>query len=150
MKISRLSATLLLLGSLTLGLADDTSASTSVNEQITAIQNASSVEERKSLVNEFKTTLLTLDSKERAVAVEQFQNAMQENSAMMIQTQIKTQARVQSRATNMTNQAMNTQMMDTQMMAAPNAISQSFTPTSAAAAPTQMVSNMQGGFMGRK
>jgi hypothetical protein len=41
-------------------------------------------------------------------------------------------------------------MMDTQMMAAPNAISQSFTPTSAAAAPTQMVSNTQGGFMGRK
>jgi len=100
MKVLRLSAALLLLGSLTLSLAD----TPTVDEQISAIENATTVEERTDLVNEFKTTLSTLSVEDRAAAVEQLQSVMQD-SGLMMQTQTRTQARVQARQGEMMNNA---------------------------------------------
>ncbi|MDY0117426.1 MAG: hypothetical protein RBR59_07620 [Sulfurimonadaceae bacterium] len=85
MKTLKLSATLMLLGALSVGMAQ------TIDEQITAIQNASP-EERVTLVNEFKTTLSTLSSEERAEAIAQLRASMPTDTTRT-QTQTKTKER---------------------------------------------------------
>lgn len=98
MKILKLSATLMLLGGLTLGI------SATIDEQIAAIQ-AASAEKRASLVNEFKTTLSTLGEEDRAAAIDQLKSTMQVNGE---QLQTKTQTRDRSRVNQM-NETQNRQ-----------------------------------------
>ncbi len=87
MKTLRLSAILLLLGTLTLGMAE-----VSVDDQISAIVNAAP-EERVALVNDFKETLSTMSEEDRAIAIAQ----MRENMAGTgEQTQTRTQTRQRS------------------------------------------------------
>ncbi len=82
MKIVTLSATaLMLLGTLTLGMADDIS----VDEQITAIQEAPAGE-RVQMMNQFKQRLATMNEADREAAITQLRT----------QTQTRTQARVES------------------------------------------------------
>ena len=78
MKAITLSATLMLLGSLTLAMADVT-----VDEQITAIKNAPA-QERVQLMNQFKERLATMNESEREAAIKQ------------LRTQTQTQSRLQS------------------------------------------------------
>jgi hypothetical protein len=81
MKVITLSATaLMLLGTLTLGMADEIS----VDEQITAIQEAPA-QERVQLMNQFKERLATMNADEREAAITQLRT----------QTQTQTQARLQ-------------------------------------------------------
>ena len=81
MKAITLSATaLMLLGTLTLGIADEIS----VDAQITAIQEAPAGE-RVQLMNQFKERLATMNAGEREAAITQLRT----------QTQTQTQARLQ-------------------------------------------------------
>ncbi len=98
MKTLRLSATLLLLGTLTLGMAE-----TTVDAQITAIQNATTDEERVELVNEFKATLSTLSDEERTAAIDELKTTMQADGTAL-QTQMQTRTQQRSRM-NQTDEA---------------------------------------------
>ena len=83
MKTITLSATaLMLLGTLTLGMANEIS----VDEQITAIQEAPA-QERVQLMNQFKTRLATMNESEREAAITQLRT----------QTKTQTQARLQEK-----------------------------------------------------
>ncbi len=71
MKTMTLSAaTLMLLGTLTLGMAEDTTTGMTVDEQITAIKNAPA-QERVRLMNQFKVRLATMNEAEREAAITQ-------------------------------------------------------------------------------
>ena len=84
MKAITLSVTaLMLLGTLTVGMADDIS----VDEQITAIQEAPA-QERIKLMNQFKTHLATMNESEREEAITQLRT----------QTKTQTQARLQEKS----------------------------------------------------
>ncbi len=73
MKAITLSATtLILLGTLTLGIADEIS----VDAQITAIQEAPA-QERVQLMNQFKTRLTTMNESEREAAITQLRTQIQ-------------------------------------------------------------------------
>ncbi|MBU0719868.1 hypothetical protein KJ877_00855 [bacterium] len=110
MRTLNLSATLMLLGTLTLGLAD-----TSVDAQIAEIQNASA-EDRVALVNAFKTTMSTLSAEDRAVAIAQFRESMQADGAEL-KTQTQTQTQTQARERLRVNQMEQTEdMLRGQMM----------------------------------
>ncbi|QOY51852.1 hypothetical protein [Candidatus Sulfurimonas baltica] len=98
MKTLSISATLLLLGTLTLGL------SATVDEQIRAIEAATTTQDRVRLVNEFKTTLSTMSEQERAVAIDQFRSTMQADAEQV-------QTRTQTRERNRLNQMDETQVM---------------------------------------
>ena len=92
-------AALALLGTLTLGMAEETaSANTSIDAKITAIENAKTPEQRVKLMNEFKTTVSTLSQEDRAAAVEQLRATMQANGE---QTQTRTQLKERSRVAQM-------------------------------------------------
>ena len=88
MKTLGLTATLMLLGTLTLATADVV-----VDEQIAAIA-AATPEERVILVNDFKETLSTMNDEERAAAIEQMRATMAETGE---QVQTQTQTRQRSR-----------------------------------------------------
>lgn len=92
MKTLPIGATLLLLGTLTLGM------STTVDEQIGAIEAATTTQERVRLVNEFKTTLSTMSEQERAAAIDQLRTTMQADGE---QVQTRTQTRERSRLNQM-------------------------------------------------
>ncbi len=100
MKTLRLVATLALLGTLTLGMAEDVTAepaeNLTVDEQITAIINATP-EERVDLVNDFKVTLSTLSDEERAAAIDQLRSSI-EPSADQVQMQAQTQTQTRQRS----------------------------------------------------
>lgn len=82
MKAITLSATaLMLLGTLTLGMAEDVVTDVTVDEQITAIQEAPA-QERVRMMNQFKERLATMNETEREAAITQ------------LRTQTQTQARV--------------------------------------------------------
>jgi len=100
MKTLRLIATLMLFGSLTLGMAEAT-----IDEQISAIQSATP-EERVTLVNEFKETLSALSTEERTEAITQLRSTMSEDGEAL-QTQTQTKMRIRSRE----NQAEQTEDM---------------------------------------
>ena len=88
MKTLGLAATLMLLGTLTLSMAD-----TTVDEQIAAIA-AATPEERVALVNGFKETLSTMNNNERAAAIAQMRSSMSSTGEQM---QTQTQTRLKSR-----------------------------------------------------
>ncbi len=121
MNTLRLGATLLLLGSLTLGVAEETTNDTetssqnqestqttestestqndgSVDAQITAIGNAKTQEQRVALMNEFKTTISTLSNEDRTVAIAQLRSSMSSDGAQM---QNSMQTRERSREAQM-------------------------------------------------
>lgn len=86
MKVLKLSATLALLGVLTLGMAE-----TTVDEQIAAIQSASD-EERVELMNEFKENLSTLSEEDRAEAISQLRSNV-DGDGEHIRTHTRTRTR---------------------------------------------------------
>lgn len=75
-------AALMLLGTLTLGMAEDVATDITVDDQITAIQEAPA-QERVRLMNQFKTRLATMNEADREAAITQLRT----------QTQAQTQAR---------------------------------------------------------
>lgn len=93
MKAITLSATLMLLGSLTLGMADAT-----IDEQITAIKNAPA-QERVQLMNQFKERLATMNASEREAAIKQLRTQVQtrqqsdDNEGEQLKTRTQTQER---------------------------------------------------------
>ncbi len=90
MKALKLTAVLVLLGSLTLSMADVT-----VDAQITAIQSATTDEERVELVNDFKETLSTLSDEERTAAIDELRTTMQaDGTALQMQTQTRQRSRM--------------------------------------------------------
>ena len=93
MNILKLSATLMLLGTLTLGMA------ATIDEQIAAIGDATP-EDRVVLVNEFKETLAALSAEERAEAIAQLRASMSEDGEQL-QTQTRTRTRERSRVNQM-------------------------------------------------
>jgi hypothetical protein len=108
MKTSQLTATLLLLGTLTLGFAD-----AAIDAQIEAIKNATP-EERPTLVNEFKTTVSSLNDEERAAAIAQLQATMQ-GEGLQTRTQTQTQAKTQTK-TQLKENAQTQQMQQMKTM----------------------------------
>jgi hypothetical protein len=101
MKAITLSATLMLLGSLTLAMADVT-----VDEQITAIKNAPA-QERVQLMNQFKERLATMNASEREAAIKQLRTQTQTQSHLQSgeeegdQLQMRTQTQERSRVNQM-------------------------------------------------
>ncbi|MDQ1263422.1 MAG: hypothetical protein QG559_423 [Campylobacterota bacterium] len=75
MKGIKISATLMLLGTLMSGMAQS-----SVDAQIEAIKNTTSEQERVKLMNEFKTTLTTLSQEEIDVAVDKLMLSLDQQS----------------------------------------------------------------------
>lgn len=96
MKVLKLSATLALLGSLTLGMAEIT-----IDEQIDAIKSAPA-QERVRLMNQFKINLSTLSEAQREEAISQ------------LRTQTQTQTRTRS-SENYQQHTENVQQMQYQM-----------------------------------
>jgi len=83
MKTLNLAATLMLLGTLTLGF------SATIDEQIAAITSASA-DERVELVNEFKETLSTLSDEDRVAAITLLRESVDQDGN---QLQMRTQTR---------------------------------------------------------
>ena len=144
-----------LLGTLTLGMAEDT-ASTSINvdAQISAIENAKTQEQRVALVNEFKTNISTLSKEDRTIAIEQLRSTMQANGE---RTQTRAQVRERTRIAQMEeNENMQTQQQMNQHRAASQAMGQGMMSGGASAgishgtsgASTSHNSNTQNNFMG--
>ncbi|MDA3946608.1 MAG: hypothetical protein PF439_08020 [Helicobacteraceae bacterium] len=69
-------AALMLLGTLTLGMAEDVATDITVDEQITEIQNAPA-QERVRLMNQFKTRLATMNEADREEAITQLRTQTQ-------------------------------------------------------------------------
>jgi hypothetical protein len=89
MKTVKLSAVLLLLGSL-----NSLFAEVNVDAQIEALKTATP-QERVRLMNEFKTTLSTLSQEEREAAIEQFRSSMDvENKQIQSKERIRERIRV--------------------------------------------------------
>lgn len=126
MKTLTLTVSLLLIGSLSLASA------ATIDEQITAIVNASP-QERVELINAFKTEVAAMNEQERAAAIAQLRSSMQTNGAMMqreaqTRTQTETKTHMQERLEQPQNGSTQTQMMQ-QHQAAGQAIHQN-TPAS--------------------
>lgn len=114
MKTLRLSATLMLLGGLTLGMAE-----VSVDAQIAAI-NGASTQERVRLMNEFKTTLSTLSQEEREAAIEKLRSGIATDGE---QSKVRERTRERVRVNQMDetkegqeNQRMNQNQVGSQFM----------------------------------
>jgi hypothetical protein len=103
MKTFKITAVMVLLGALTLSVADD-----AIDTQISEI-NAASAQEKVQLMNQFKLKLSTLSAEERAEAI----------SKLQTKTQTQTQTRERSRV-NQTEQTENMkrseQMQQNQIM----------------------------------
>jgi hypothetical protein len=99
MKAITLGTTLMLLGSLTLAMADAT-----IDEQITAIKNAPA-QERVQLMNRFKERLAAMNESEREEAITQLRTQMQtrqqDNTAEGEQSQTRTQTQERNRMNQM-------------------------------------------------
>lgn len=103
MKTLKLTATLILLGTLTVGAA-------TIDEQIAAIGAAETQEERIELVNEFKETVSALSAEERDAAITELRATMNKDGE---QLQTQTQTRERSRVNQMeqTEEMQRTQQM---------------------------------------
>ena len=125
MKAMTLSAaTLMLLGTLTLGMAEDMTTEMTVDQQITAIKNAPA-QERVRLMNQFKRRLATMNEAEREAAITQLrtqtqtQTRTESDDAEGEKMQTRTMTRERSRLNEMQqNQQMNQmqQQMNQQQM----------------------------------
>ena len=143
-----------LLGTLTLGMAEEaTSANTSIDAQISAIENAKTQEQRVKLMNEFKTTVSTLSKEDRAFAVEQLRSTMQVNGE---HTQTRDQVRERMRISQMEEaQNVQAQQQMNQHRAASQAMGESMMSANGAGATTGGASagansNMSNQFMKNK
>ncbi len=105
MKAITLSATLMLLGSLTLGMADVT-----VDEQITAIKNAPA-QERVQLMNQFKERLATMNASEREAAIKQLRTQIQTRQQSGDNEGDQLQMRTQTQERSRVNQMQQTEQM---------------------------------------
>lgn len=144
MKIATITAGILLLGTLTLGISD-----TLIDAQIEAIQNASP-EDRVELVNEFKTTIANLSEEERAEAIAQLRTTMQAN-AVQTQTQTQTQTQAQVRERIRVNQMDNTMMEEgVQKMNQNRAASQAMGQERLSGQGTQGAGKTPNNFMGNR
>ncbi|MEN4053094.1 MULTISPECIES: hypothetical protein [Sulfurimonas] len=139
MKLSNIALSLALIGTMSLGMAEDTTASVettttteptvSVDTQIAEIQ-AAPAQERVRLMNQFKQRLATMNEADRAAAIEQLQTRMQtrtqtraqdataqseEATQAMTQTRTRMQTRTQEHVQEMQMQT-NEQMMQMQNM----------------------------------
>lgn len=105
MKTLKLTATLILLGTLTVGAA-------TIDEQIAAIGAAETQEERIELVNEFKETVSALSAEERDAAITELRATMNKDGEQL-QTQTQTRTRERSRVNQMeqTEEMQRTQQM---------------------------------------
>lgn len=108
MKAIALSVTaLMLLGTLTVGMAEDAVTDVTVDEQITSIQEAPA-QERVRLMNQFKLRLATMNETDREAAITQLRT----------QTQTRTQTQERSRINEMqqTQQMQQQQQMNQQQL----------------------------------
>jgi small-conductance mechanosensitive channel len=124
MKAMTLSAaTLMLLGTLTLGMAEDIATGMTVDEQITAIKNAPA-QERVRLMNQFKVRLATMNEAEREAAITQLRTQTQTQTRTesgnadgeQIQTRTMTQERSRLNEMQQTQQMQQMQKMNQQQI----------------------------------
>ena len=108
--MKKITTTLVLLGTLTLGLAVDAT----IDAQIQAIQSAPAAEKVK-LMNEFKQQLMTMNQDQRQEAVAALQTEMQAAGEM---TQSRVQERTQARVdqTEATGEMVKSQVMTQKQM----------------------------------
>lgn len=110
-------AAMLLLGTLTLGMAEDVTTDITVDEQITEIQNAP-VQERVKLMNQFKLRLATMNEADREEAITQLRTQTQtqahtyegEDEGEKLQT--RTQERLRVNQLEQTEQMQRSQEMN--------------------------------------
>jgi cell division protein FtsX len=135
MKLSNIALSLALIGTMSLGMAEETTTSAetttttettvNVDTEIAEIQ-AAPAQERVRLMNQFKQRLATMNEADRAAAIEQLQTRMQtrtqdataeneEAVQAMTQTRTRTQTRTQEHAQEMQMQT-NEQMIQMQNM----------------------------------
>ena len=124
MKTMTLSAaTLMLLGTLTLGMAEDMTTELTVDQQITAIKNAPA-QERVKLMNQFKVRLSTMNEEQREAAITQLRTQTQTQTRTesgngegdQIQTRTMTQERSRLNEMQQTQQMNQMQQMNQQQM----------------------------------
>ncbi|WP_457746846.1 hypothetical protein [Sulfurimonas sp.] len=108
MKLTNIALSLALMGTLSLGMADDTATTdttTSVDAQITAIQEAPA-QERVKLMNQFKQKLMNMNEADRTAAIAKLQTKVQTKTQTRVQdatataedaVKTKTQTRTQAR-----------------------------------------------------
>jgi len=123
MKLTNIALSLALIGTMSLGMADDatTTTTTSVDAQIAAIQ-AAPAQERVQLMNQFKQRLMNMNETQRSEAIAQLQTAMQTAqdgattaTATAAQTRTQARTRTQTQAQEQQMQA-NEQMTQMQNM----------------------------------
>lgn len=141
METLRIGVTLMLIGILTLGVAEST-----IDEQITAIQNATTAQERVQLMNRFKMTVTNMNQEQRKDAINQLRDSIQStNTPLQTKAQTKTKENLQAQQRSRIEQMKNTQLLEqTQQMnqhqSADQAIKEGIMPQK----------NMQNGFMGKR
>jgi hypothetical protein len=109
MKITNIALSLALLGTLSLGMADDTTTTTSVDSEIAAIQ-AAPAQERVQLMNQFKERLASMNEADRAAAITQLRTQMQTQAQDTMAQAEGTAAQTRTQAQEMqmqTNEQMN-------------------------------------------
>ena len=115
MKAMTLSAaTLMLLGTLTLGMAEDVTTEMTVDQQITAIKNAPA-QERVRLMNQFKLRLATMNEAEREAAITQLRTQTQTRTETGDAEGEKMQTRTMTQERSRLNEMQQMQQMQQQM-----------------------------------
>ena len=115
MKAMTLSAaTLMLLGTLPLGMAEDVTTEMTVDQQITAIKNAPA-QERVRLMNQFKLRLATMNEAEREAAITQLRTQTQTRTETGDAEGEKMQTRTMTQERSRLNEMQQMQQMQQQM-----------------------------------
>ena len=108
--MKRITTTLILLGTLTLGLAADAT----IDAQIKKIQNASATE-KVELMNALKMQLTTMSKEQRQEAIATMQAKLQE-SGEMTQAQVQERNRIRENQAEATGDMLRTQQMNQKQM----------------------------------
>lgn len=108
--MKKITATLVLLGTLTLGLAVDAT----IDAQIAEIQSAPA-QERVQLMNEFKQQLATMNQEQRQEAIAAMQAEMQA-AGEMTQTRVHERSRVREAQMEAAGEMVRTQSMNQKQM----------------------------------
>ena len=108
--MKRITTTLVLLGTLTLGLAVDAT----IDAQIAKIQNASATE-KVQLMNELKMQLTTMSKEQRQEAIATMQAKLQE-SGEMTKAQVQERNRIRQNQVEATEDMLRTQHMNQKQM----------------------------------
>lgn len=139
MKTLRLWVTMMLLGTLTLGMSQS-----NIDEQIEAIKNASSAKERVELMNRFKTTVTNLSQQQRQEAINQLRSSIQSTNS---QTQASTRDAEKAQAQQRSRME---QMKNTQLLEQTQQMHQHQSANQALHEGIISPKNMQNGFMGKR